>query len=228
MIKYKPISLPDITATTDTHGRIYHTPVGNLPSITTVLSSLSKEGIDKWKTNVGEEKANRISTAAKNFGTTIHEMCENYIKGEKVHSPTPLHFQSFNNIRMVLNKNLTTVYGLELPLYSKYLGVAGRCDCIGIWNGKLCVIDFKTANKYKKKEWIHSYFLQATAYCLMIEELTEQIIDRFVIIITVEGETAQVFEGRRNDYIKDLIKTIKDYYNEKNLIHSYPKLFSLI
>ena len=56
-------------------------------------------------------------------------------------------------------------------LYSSKYKLAGQVDCIGEYNGKLSVIDFKTANKERKEEWIDNYFLQCTAYALMYEEL---------------------------------------------------------
>ena len=61
----------------------------------------------------------------------------------------------------------------ECPLYSDYLQVGGRVDCIAEWNGKLSVIDFKTSRKIKKKEWIKGYLMQESAYCVMFEERTK-------------------------------------------------------
>lgn len=226
MIELDLISLPDIKATTKTDGRIYHSPVGDLPSITTVLSSLSKEAIEQWRKRVGEEVADKITKSAGVFGTSIHEMCEEYIKNGTYTAPTPLHLESFINIKRTLDKHLTRVIGLELPLYSKYLGIAGRTDCVGYWNGQLCIIDFKTANRYKELSWIFSYYLQATAYCIMFEELTGKAITTFKILIASQEGTMQLIEGERDAYVVPLVKVIKEYYNEKNLSHPYPKLFS--
>lgn len=226
MIELDLISLPDIKATTGTDGRVYHSPVGDLPSITTVLSLLNKDAIEAWRKRVGEEVADRITKSASVFGSTIHEMCEDYIRTGKYIAPTPLHVESFLNIKRELDKNLKKVIGLELPLYSKVLGIAGRTDCIGIWGNKLCIIDFKTANKYKELSWIFSYYLQATAYCIMYEELTGKPITDFKILITSQEGTMQVVEGERDTYITPLVKAIKEYYHEKNLVHPYPKLFT--
>ena len=51
--------------------------------------------------------------------------------------------------------------GVELPLYSSTIGVAGRCDLIAEWDGVLSVIDFKSSTSPKKREWVTPYFLQA-------------------------------------------------------------------
>ena len=51
----------------------------------------------------------------------------------------------------------------------------------------------------------------------MIEERTGIPVDRFAVVIGVDCEDAQVFTGKRDDYIKPLINCIKEYYNEKDL-----------
>ena len=102
-----------------------------------------------------------------------------------------------------------------MPLYSDYLGVAGRVDCVADWNGRLAVIDFKTSKKPKKKEWISSYFMQAAAYCVMWEERTGIPIDKTVIVVAVDGDEPQVFEEKRDNFIQPCIETIIRYKNEK-------------
>ena len=55
----------DMPTTTVDGKRHYTTPNGDrYPSVTTVLSSMSAEGIAAWRARVGTEEANRISTQA--------------------------------------------------------------------------------------------------------------------------------------------------------------------
>ena len=65
--------------------------------------------------------------------------------------------------------------------------------CIAEYKNILSLIDFKTARKEKKEEWIHDYFLQATFYALSYLELTGIKIDQIVIIIAVDDGSPQVF-----------------------------------
>ena len=59
--------------------------------------------------------------------------------------------------------NVDEFWGVEVPVY--YSGLyAGTTDCIGVWQGRPAIIDFKQSNKSKKREWIGSYFLQLAAY----------------------------------------------------------------
>ena len=54
----------------------------------------------------------------------------------------------FKGIKTVLDE--ITPIALK-TLYSDHLKMAGRVDCIGILDGALSIIDFKTSSKYKKK-----------------------------------------------------------------------------
>ena len=74
------ITLPKMTRKTTEKGRKYFTPEGNAyPSITTVLSILSKDSIMRWRKRVGEEEANKISHQAATRGTSVHKLAEDYL-----------------------------------------------------------------------------------------------------------------------------------------------------
>ena len=38
----------------------------------------------------------------------------------------------------------------------EYLGLPGRVDCIGEYEGELAVIDFKTSEKIKPEKWLRT------------------------------------------------------------------------
>lgn len=215
--RHEQIELTELTAETLPSGRTYTTPEGNkYPSITTCLSILSRDSIAAWRARVGEEEANRVSAKAAGRGTRVHQMCEDYINNKlDISKYTPADKETFLSIKSILDENIGLVRGQEVPLYSDYLGVAGRVDCVADWNGRLAVIDFKTSKKPKKKEWISSYFMQAAAYCVMWEERTGIPIDKTVIVVAVDGDEPQVFEEKRDNFIQPCIETIIRYKNEK-------------
>ena len=149
MFEYEKIDIgyEDLVAETSKSGRVYTTPDGNkFPSITTVLSILSEEGIAKWRARVGEEEANRVSLKASGRGTLVHEIVEDYLNNKDTSSYMPHIQQSLKNIKPILDNNIDKIYALEVPLYSKHLGVAGRVDCVGVFNGVPSIIDFKTSS----------------------------------------------------------------------------------
>ena len=117
----------------------------------------------------------------------------------------------FFKIKPIIDEKLGDVYAQEQALYSHQLKVAGRVDLIGIWNGKLSVIDFKTSTKQKNEDYIQNYFMQCTAYALMFSELTGMWIDDIVVLIATEEGGAQLFERQIHDYRKPLMLYLDKY-----------------
>ena len=214
----------DLVAKTGPGGRVYTDPNGDTyPSITTVLSILSREAIQAWRARVGEEEANKVSRVASSRGTAVHDLLEKYVDNDPNFSEgiMPNILQSFYDVKDVLDTNLHKVYAQEAPLYSKHLGLAGRVDCVGVWDGKNSIIDYKTSRKLKKKEWISSYFMQCAAYAVMWEERTGMPITQLVVMIAVDNEEPQVFIEHRDNWVKKLFDVIEQYKLEKKREHIF-------
>ena len=98
--------IPDLESVTLENGtRYYMTPTGNkYPSVTTILSSLSKDGIVAWRKAVGEEEANKITKRATNRGTRYHKICENYLNNEELGIRTIFEQQLFESTLSLLDK----------------------------------------------------------------------------------------------------------------------------
>lgn len=208
-----------MNAVTTEKGRQYRTPEGiDLPSITTVLSILSRESIAKWRARVGHEEANRISHRASSRGTRVHEIVEKYINNEENFKDgyTPDIISSFSDLKPILDNRIGRVYAQEAPLYSNHLGVAGRVDCIAEFDGCISVIDFKTAMKPKRKDWITNYFMQESAYAIMWEERTKQPITQLVTIVSVDNHEPQIFIEHRDNWVRPLRETIAQYNAENS------------
>lgn len=210
----------DLVADTQPTGRTYSTPDGTkYPSITTVLSILGEDSIRAWRKRVGEEEANKISTKASGRGTAVHEIIESYLNNETTEKFMPHIKQSLNNVRSILDERLGKIFGLEVPLYSAHLGLAGRVDCVAEFDGVPSIIDFKTSKRVKKKEWISSYFAQMAGYAVMWEERTGRPITNTVVIMDVDDNEAQVFKEHRDNHINLLIDTKKEYDRRKLFGH---------
>lgn len=196
--------------------RHYESPKGNLlPSVTTVLSLLSDEGIESWRKRVGEKKADEIMVRSGTNGTNMHSMIELFLDNKATESiKNDTSRKLFEQMKPELLK-INNIIAQEVQLYSENLGVAGRVDCVGEYNGVLSVIDFKSARAKKKKDWILKYFLQATCYAVMFEELvsntTKEKIDQIVILISSEDGVVEAYVENKNDYIEHLYAVIEDY-----------------
>jgi hypothetical protein len=220
--KHNPIELTDLSAELIDGKRFYNVPGGKYyPSITSVLSVLSEESIQRWRKRVGEKEANKISTRAARRGTHVHQMCEDYLNNELICSDwnmmkkfLPEERAMFKSLKPELDKNIGTIYSQECALYSDYLGVAGRVDCVAEWEGRLSIIDFKTSSRAKRKHNIHNYFQQAAAYAIMFEERTKIPIDKIVIAIAVEQmpvHPPQIYIEKRDNWVPQLLNTIEKW-----------------
>ena len=205
------IQLPKLEKVTLESGtRYYVTPDGTkYPSVTTVISKRKKEQLKEWRERVGEEVAKEISKAATVRGNSFHNNCEQYLNREPV---TESIGEMFDRFTPHLDR-ISDIVCLEQHLFSNELRVAGQVDCIGTYEGKLSVIDFKTSSKFKRKEWIWDYFMQATAYSYMFEERTGIAVSDLVILITCETGEVQIFQDKRENWI-DAFKELRAEYDE--------------
>ena len=207
---HSPLGLPDMETEYVDGKRYYKTPVGPLPSVTTVLGQkLKNPGLEEWKARVGEDEARRVSTQAAGRGTAVHELCEKYLRNDPNYKrgAMPFNLATFSGIKKHLDLCVGSVYALEVPLWSKRLGVAGRTDLLAGWLGVNSVVDFKTSKRKKDEGDIESYFIQATCYSMMAEELTSLKFPQIVVIIAVDHEdTPQVFVNDRNLYVDRVLE----------------------
>lgn len=211
MILYEPINtLPKIERVDVNGKRFYQTPEGNLyPSVTTILDSGNNPFIDEWKARVGEEEARRVTARATNRGTRLHAICENYIKG-KSFTLSPFDKDTWLTFKPVVDR-IEKVVALEAKIYSDKLRVAGTVDCVGIYNGKMSIIDFKTSKRLKSKSNITSYFMQTAAYACAWYELTGEKINQLVILMSVDDENPLAFVEPASHWLVEFAKLRKAF-----------------
>lgn len=201
----------DLVAESTSVGRLYRTPGGSFPSVTTVLSILSEEAIAAWRAKVGEEEANKISGRASRRGTLVHSIIEDYLNGKDTTEYLPHIRQSLANVEPILDSRIGRIFGIEVPLYSEHLQLAGRCDCVAEFDGVTSIVDWKTSKYPKDKEKISNYFCQMAAYAIMWEERTGMPITNLVVVMDVDGHEPLVFKEHRDNWTEMLTNTIREY-----------------
>ena len=182
-------------------GRYYTLTNGKkLPSVTTVTGWKKNHFFAKWRANNPKE-AKRVTKR----GNLLHTLLEDYVNNETItlKDIPPLECELFLQMQSEIDK-IDNVRGTELALASEMVGVAGRADCIAEYDGKLSIIDFKGSTR-------KNYFLQATAYSLMWQELAEEKIEQIVIIIGCETGDTQVFTDTPINWVRSLQREIKEY-----------------
>jgi hypothetical protein len=203
--KYETLTRQDLP-----HGRRYVNRHGeHLPSVTTILDfAKDKTKLIEWAQRVGEEEAERIKNEAAAVGTSMHAFIESHIKSRPIKPAR--NFLQLKAYRMGASlmeaylHELNEVWGNEVMVYQrgKY---AGTTDLVGVFRGEPSIIDFKQANKMKKREWIDDYFVQLTAYAAAHNEMYGTEIRQGVVLMASQDGLLKDFVicGREFDSYLD-------------------------
>lgn len=212
--------LPELERIDSPDGRTYRTPSGAIyPSASTVVGYASDHSyIDEWRQNVGESVADDITDRAARRGTLIHENIENFILGKPQTFNMFQHEerQMFRNVLSFVSE-LEEVYCLETKMWSDSLKVAGTVDMIGKHRGEKKVIDWKTSRRYKTREEIPGYFMQAAAYAGMVFERYNTICKTLCIVITTQDDGVLVYEEKTMDWLPKFAQAREKYRLEKGI-----------
>lgn len=162
--------------------------------ITSILSKTKSqdeiEGLAKWRKRVGAEEAQRVTDTACSRGTATHSVIESYLRGEKftISEEAEPYWYSIQPVVEQVKPVL-----IEGAVWHS-MGYAGTLDCLGYYEGKLQLLDWKTAKAPKKIEWVQGYFMQAAAYIGAVNELYGLSVEDAVIAIAIPYMPCQVFE----------------------------------
>ena len=220
---------PKSTRSTINGLRQYNLDGSNLPSVTTILKATQSEedkaGIAAWKERVGHLEAERIKNEASSRGTSMHSFLERFLQNklnlELIEEDNKAKKMAEEIIDNGLKKNLSEVWGAEATLYypGKY---AGTADCVGIYNKRESILDFKQKNKAAREEYIEEYFLQLGAYTLAHNTVYNSRITQGVILLCTVDYLFQEFIIEGNQLIEfqnKFLERVEQFYNQ--LLKSY-------
>ena len=225
-IKHK-IDRPFVETAHTEEGHFYKTESGKTyPSITTVLKVLdTKEWYPFWVAKVARDeeiteaqaeiRCKEIGGNSMEMGNIVHKLAEEYLSNATVNKPSskieeidPMDL--FVPLSEHLTEHVDKVHGLEVPIYSDDLQLAGTADCIAEYDGELSIVDFKNSRKPKTKSQCKSkdYFIQLCAYGKMWEFCTGQKIEQGVILVISWDGKVKPFKVKLSDYEADLYKKL--------------------
>ena len=199
-------SYPNLERVEENEMRFYRDSNNDLvPSVTTVLDATGdKSGITQWRRKVGPAQADAIVQESTLIGSAVHEAIENYLLGKSWSNFTEdrngflAKSISSKFISSCLN-GIDEVWGLESGLILDGL-YAGTADCIGVYKGLPAIIDFKTAKKLKRKDWIEDYFLQCSAYANAHNVMFETSINDLVILMVDRDLLFKEFHIKKDEF----------------------------
>jgi hypothetical protein len=197
----------------------------NLPSVTTILKATESEEkkakLTEWKKKVGKKQAEIISREATSRGSSMHSYLEKFLLGklnkDLLGDNVVEKMMADQIIENGLRNKLNEIWGCEATLYypGKY---AGAADCIGVYENKETIIDFKQSNKPKKEEWISEYFLQLSAYSLAHDKVYGSNITQGVILLCTKDNIFQRFiidDDILKKYQDQFLKKVEQFYAQR-------------
>ena len=194
-------------------GRVYKTPAGIFPSMTSVLKTVhSNPDLEIWRKSIGEEAADKYAAIMAARGTNFHSICEAYIRGEPRDKFMPDTKAAFKLVKPYLDTCLGDIYYMESPLYSAKLKVAGSPDFIGMWSNALYVGDFKTTKQENLESHNYLYGQQIAGYAIMYQEHFGDCVDKGVIIYCSNDYGVHLEYLDLGFYKEELQKTMEKYY----------------
>ncbi len=177
--------------------RVYEINGHQYPGVTTVLSATkpaeTRKALYEWRQRIGTEAAQSISNKASSAGTRLHKQIAAFLRGDEVDIPADLGGY-WTSMQPILN-DVEEALLVEGAVWHE-AGYVGFPDAVMVYQGKLCVCDWKTALKPKKLEWIGDYCLQVSAYAQAIEQVYEASgieIAGALIAIALDDAPAQAF-----------------------------------
>ena len=224
MERNSKFTYPKSTRSIINGSRHYLIDNSRLPSVTSILSATKSEedkaGIAAWKERVGHKEAERIKIEAANRGSSLHKFLESYLL-DKLNMDL---FEEDNQVKKMgekiiengIKNKLSEIWGVEATLYypNKY---AGTADCIGVYEGKETIVDFKQSNKPKKKEYIEDYFLQLGAYSLAHNIIYNSKITQGVVLLCTVDNLFQDFKIEGEQLIQfqnKFLEKVEQFYHQ--------------
>jgi len=226
----------DCNRAQDDGNRFYSTPLGYMPSVTTVLRDDSK--FADWRKYKGEKAANEIMMAASARGCWTHDASEEFLLTGKLPEFHYAYQPWFTSIKPFLDCiDLTLLTEGALWNSDQY---AGATDAIGYLRDGInrggdntlfpdadsnepVLIDFKTANKPIGGNKLYDYELQVSSYIKAANYIYRKeglIIRKGIIACAVPHHNIQLFTLDRDDINQlyaHFIERLEDWHDKHTI-----------
>ena len=163
-------------------GRFYTTPAGTFPSVTTILQATmpaAKRAIlARWRDKLGHEEADRVRDAAARRGSRFHALIQQYLLSwPRPEPPTDLYFKAVVPFLARIEKVLL----IEGEIWHDKVGYAGSLDLLAVIDGKVTLVDWKTSDKPKPKEYLYDHLPQLAAYSAAVHRLYGVLVEQAIV-----------------------------------------------
>ena len=145
----------------------YETPMGTMPSVTTILGATSppesKKRLEAWLARPG---AREESARACRRGSWVHEQLENYLQNKPI--KRHLAFNGYLQSMMPwVKSNIISPCMIEAPIWHP-AGFSGTFDLLAWCDGwpELTLVDWKTSKRPRSADLVDNYLDQLAGYRL--------------------------------------------------------------
>ncbi len=196
------------------HGRFYSIDDQNYPGVGTILTATDtpkqQEFWQQWR-SVTENSAK--SDAAKERGKLFHKAVEDHLQGIQPELTSILPY--WQSVQTVLPR-ITDPLLIESACWHEIGCYAGTVDLVCAFNGVPVILDWKTATRPKKPEYLdRRYPLQLTAYCACTNRMYGMRIKTGVIVVALPNCEAQVFQFSLTDHWRPWLSRLVGYWEQQ-------------
>eukprot|EP00127_Corallochytrium_limacisporum_P007521 Clim_evm43s253 gene=Clim_evmTU43s253 len=199
-------------------------------SVNTILDATKpdhiKFALHRWRkakiAELGEEGFKKFSSGIMTGGSRFHKLIELYLQGGR--KSIPEHdmtlFSWFVNCKPILDQ-IEFVTHVETTVIHPQMGYAGTCDCVAMYNGHLCVVDWKTRASGSRKDHIRDTYdnpVQIAAYAGAInaDRLYDERITAGLLVISYPDQPPSIHfiePDKLIQYWQQWATRVTEYYN---------------
>lgn len=199
-------------------GRKYQTPVGLLPSVTTILQATmplqQQQNLQKWRSKQTKTTENRsLETDVSSRGTRIHEVIAAQLQGKHLDCPDEL-LKFWHPVRRIIAA-MDNPLAIERAVYHPSLLYAGTLDLIALWQEKVTIFDWKTSKRAKCQSWMNDASLQVAAYKAAFEQIFEIQVEQAAVVVISPNRT-QLFEIDVEKHWNNWLIRLETYYSNQH------------
>ena len=209
------------------HGRFYSVNGLQYPGVGTILNATDsveqKEFWQQWRA-VPDNAA--YSEQAKDRGKLFHAVVENHFQPKNIRIDSQdsdelaaaqlSYVQPFWQSVQDILPRITEPLLIESAVWHEVGCYAGTVDMVCNFDEQLVILDWKTASKPKKAEWLDRYPLQLAAYCGAINRMYGTRIKNGVIVVALPECEAQVFQFALGDYWGPWLARLIGYWQQQS------------
>jgi len=163
--------------------------------VTKVLGVLPSPELDSWYRRMGKKFCDAKRDERASFGTRVHKEFQNYLENKEVWVDDKEMRESLKMFKDWCKEKDIAPHELEQHLYNDDLMVAGTCDFIGMVNGELMLLDWKTS----KRIYDH-YPVQVSAYLYMYEQQFNKKLKGAGVVAFRNGKIREKYLTRKECY----------------------------